>query len=124
MKDENKKSILKNSVLVFLITVFALAIFLVIIAEFDERDLPSIIGTYFLYGGIISTIIAFALINRGSNSRWKGDSAQSKYISDHEYFKKTRAHEKPFERVVWAIIIGSLFISAIGYLINELITGW
>ena len=94
--EEKKKKIYERPLLVYLITVSGLAIFLSILALFDEKGIS--IGSYFLYGGVIIAFIGFLFINTGAQM---GDGRKhSRYLRDEFFFKKVRKKEKPFQRVV------------------------
>ena len=117
MADNVKKKILERPLLVFLLTFVGLAVLLTILAVLNGLDSLFIVGTYFLYGGIIVAIIGFVLLNRGSN---RGDGyTQSNYMKSDEHFKKIRSQEKPIERIVCAVILAAITIAAIGYFLNE-----
>jgi hypothetical protein len=120
MTNGSKKKISERPLLLFLSTFMGLAVFLTILAMFDGKDILFAVGTYFLYGGIIVVIIGFAFLNKGS--RWDGYS-QSEYIRNPEYFKQVRVQERPFERIVWAVILTGISIAAIGYFLNRLLVG-
>jgi hypothetical protein len=118
MTKESNERIFERPLIVFFLTLFGLALFLVILALFDGEGASNLIGTYFLFGGAIVTIIGFVFLNKGSN---RGDGyARSSYMNNQEYFKKVRAQEKPFERVMWAIILAALLLAVIGYFLNLL----
>jgi hypothetical protein len=117
MADDSKKNLFKSPLFVFLFTFVSLAVLLTLLTLLNGLDSLFTICTYFLYGGMIVAIIGFAFLNKGS-SRWDGYT-QSKYIKNDELFKKIRAEEKPFERIVLAVIFAAISIAAIGYFLNE-----
>ena len=122
MADNDKKKILKKPLFVFLFTFVGLAVLLTILAVLNGLDSLFIVGTYFLYGGIIVAIIGFVFLNKGSN---RGDGyTQSNYMKSDEYFKKIRAQEKPIERIVWAVILAAISIAAIGYFLNDFLAAF
>jgi hypothetical protein len=79
---------------------------LTMLAIFDANGLSKI-GFYFSYGGIFVALICFLSINLGSKS--------SGYMKNGDYFKRVRAQEKPFEKLVWPIIFAGITVAAIGY---------
>jgi hypothetical protein len=117
MTDENQNKTSRKPLLVFLLTFMSLAILSTILSMIDERDFSIVIGTYFLYGGMGVSTIGFLSINRGS-IRGSGFT-ESKYMKDDNYFKKIRAQEKPFEHVIFAIILAGISIAAIGYFLSR-----
>ena len=122
MADNDKKKILERPLLVFLFTFVGLAVLLTILAVLNGLDSLFIVGTYFLYGGIIVAIIGFVFLNKGSN---RGDGyTQSNYMKSDERFKKIRAQEKPIERIVWAVILAAISIAAIGYFLNDFLAAF
>ena len=122
MADNDKKKILKKPLFVFLVTFVGLAVLLTILAVLNRLDSLFIVGTYFLYGGIIVAIIGFVFLNKGSN---RGDGyTQSNYMKSDERFKKIRAQEKPIERIVWAVILAAISIAAIGYFLNDFLAAF
>ena len=122
MADNDKKKILKKPLFVFLVTFVGLAVLLTILAVLNGLDSLFIVGTYFLYGGIIVAIIGFVFLNKGSN---RGDGyTQSNYMKSDEHFKKIRAQEKPIERIVWAVILAAISIAAIGYFLNDFLAAF
>ncbi len=121
MGDENKKKILGRPFIVFLIAFLILVIILTLLALLSRVPLMDSIGTYYLFGGSIVAIIAFLFVNKGTHKGSGFD--QSKYISDDNYFKKARAQEKPFERIIWSIILAGVSIAIIGYFLNSILVG-
>ena len=122
MADNDKKKILKKPLFVFLVTFVGLAVLLTILAVLNRLDSLFIVGTYFLYGGIIVAIIGFVFLNKGSN---RGDGyTQSNYMKSDEHFKKIRSQEKPIERIVWAVILAAISIAAIGYFLNDFLAAF
>ena len=122
MADNDKKKILERPLLVFLFTFVGLAVLLTILAVLNGLDSLFIVGTYFLYGGIIVAIIGFVFLNKGSN---RGDGyTQSNYLKSDEHFKKIRAQEKPIERIVWAVILAAISIATIGYFLNDFLAAF
>jgi len=121
MTNGSKKKISERPLLVFLFTFIGLVVVLTVLAMFDGKGILFSVGTYFLYAGIIVAIIGFAFLNKGS-SRWDG-YAQSEYMKNPEYFKNIRAQERPFERIVWAVILAGISIAIIGYFLNRLLVG-
>jgi hypothetical protein len=89
------------------------------LAFFNREGLSNSIGTHYLFGGSIVTIIGFAFINKGSNKR----DSSVRFIKNDNLFKKVRAEEKPFEKVVWSVIFAGVSIVAIGFLLNKIFVG-
>ena len=118
MTDENKRKMSKKLFVVFLSIFLFLATFLTVLAMLVGKGSFNLIGGYFLVGGTIIGIIGFFFLNKGSGHKWDGYS-QSNNMKNDEYFKKTRIQEKPFEHVVWAVILAAISIAAIGYFLNE-----
>jgi hypothetical protein len=117
MADSSKKKISEKPFLVFLLTFVGLAVFLTILALFNETSIELVVGTYFLFGGTIVAGVGFALLNKGSGDKWDGYN-QSNYTRNDEYFKRVRTHEKPLERIAWAVILASILIAVSGYFLN------
>ena len=113
-----RKKISKKLFVVFLSIFLFLATFLTVLAILVGKGSFNLIGGYFLVGGTIIGIIGFFFLNKGSGHKWDGYS-QSNNMKNDEYFKKTRIQEKPFEHIVWAVILAAISIAAIGYFLNE-----
>ena len=122
MPDNSKKKISEKPFLVFLFTFMGLAVCLTILAMFNETSLGLVVGTYFLFGGTIIGIIGFFFLNKGSGHKWDGYN-QSNYMRNDEYFKRVRARERPYERIVWAVILAAILIAVVGYFLNEFLVG-
>ncbi len=116
---DNDRKMSRKPLLVFLLTFVGLAILLTILALLDTHGLPMVIGTYFLYGGLLTVVFSFFLLNAG-DSRWSG-YAQSNYMRNVDYFKKVRAQEKPLEKIIWSVISAALLIAFLGYVLNRLL---
>lgn len=121
MTDEKKKRLSEKPFLIYLLAFSFLVVLLTSIAIFDRQGLILVVGTYFLYGGVIVATIGFGLLNKGTNDG--GGDAQSTYMKSDEHFKRGRKQEKPFERVVWAVILAAISIAALGYLLNQIMAG-
>ena len=116
-KDKKKNS--ERPFLIFLIAFLSQAVFLAVLAFFNGEGLSNSIGTHYLYGGAIVTIIGFAFINKGG-TRWNSGVAHKK---NDRLFKKIRAEEKPFEKIIWSVIFSGVLIATIGYLLNQIFVG-
>ena len=113
MAEENKKKISERPLIVFLLSVTGLAFLLTILALIDEQGFSTVIGSYFIYGGMFVATIGLLLL-KGSSER--GTSlAKINYVKNSEYFKRAKKEEKPFIRIVWPVIFAALSVMAIGY---------
>jgi len=119
MTETSKTKFFERSLIVFVLTFVSLAVVLAILAMIEGKGSPLVIGTYFLYGGIIVGIIGFLFLNKGGTLERDSDS-QSLYRKNIDYFKKKRAEEKPLERIVWPVILAGISLAALGYFLNKL----
>ena len=119
MINKDKKKISERPFLIFLIALLSEAVFLAVLAFFNGEGLSNSIGNYYLYGGSIVALIGFAFINKGSNKWDRG----ARFIKNDNLFKKVRAEEKPFEKIVWSVIFAGVLIASIGYLLNQILVG-
>jgi hypothetical protein len=118
MTDQGKKKFFERPLVVFVLTFVGLAVVLAILAIIEGKGSPLVLGTYFLYGGIIVGIIGFLFLSKGGTFKGDGDS-QSLYRNNTEYFKKKRAEEKPLERVIWPVIFAAASLAVVGYFLGR-----
>jgi multisubunit Na+/H+ antiporter MnhC subunit len=73
------------------------------------------IGSALMFSGVGFAILGLVALTRIGGSR--GGDHQSPHLRDDNFFRRERAANKPFERVVLTGIVASLCVTASGYLL-------
>ena len=116
MEEKPKKKFTQSRLFIFLVTYLSLAVIITPIALDMGNGKLHVIGDFFMGGGVVVVVLGFLFMDR--NTHRKDPPSYSTYLSSPEDFKRMRAHQKPFERVLFMIIFAGVAIALTGFLWN------
>lgn len=120
MNETTRRKFTQSRWFIFLVTYIFTALVLGLIALDMGDGKPFMIPNTYFYGGLVIAFICALLVNPGVSYNGRG-RAGYRYYRDHEYFKKVKAQDKPFERVILPIMAAGVSLALTGLLLLKII---